>query len=131
MAINQVNVGNVHAIAHQLGGKYGIPHGLANSLVLPHVLEFSREETATRLAELAQLIGIGSPGDSIDALSRQFIEAVLALREEVGIAGTTDKLKKEDFADIALDAIKEGATYPVPRLLDRESVDRILGRIAA
>ncbi len=42
LAINQVNVGNVHAIAHQLGGKYGIPHGLANALVLPHILEFCR-----------------------------------------------------------------------------------------
>lgn len=131
MAINQVNVGNVHAIAHQLGGKYGIPHGLANSLVLPHVLEFSREETAGRLAELAQLIGVGSPGDSTTALSRHFIAAVLQLREEVGIEGTTDKLKQDDYTAIAEAAIKEGATYPVPRLLDRESVDRILDKIAA
>ncbi len=62
LAINQVNVGNVHAIAHQLGGKYGIPHGLANALVLPHILEFCRVEAQQRLAELAVLIGAGSEG---------------------------------------------------------------------
>jgi alcohol dehydrogenase len=66
LAINQVNVGNVHAIAHQLGGKYGIPHGLANALVLPHVLDFCHHEAQQRLAELAVLSGVGSAdeGDS-------------------------------------------------------------------
>jgi alcohol dehydrogenase len=131
LAINQVNVGNVHAIAHQLGGKYGIPHGLANALVLPHVLEFSREESQSRLAELAVLIGLGKAGEDTPALSHRFIQAVRDLRTEVGIPDQMDEIKREDFEVITRQAIEEGATYPVPRLLDRESVKLILGNIAA
>ena len=130
LAINQVNVGNVHAIAHQLGGKYGIPHGLANSLVLPHILEFCREEAQQRLAELAVLIGVGSAGDDAAALSHKFIQAVRDLRTEVGIPNQMDVIKRTDFEAISQAAIAEGALYPVPRLLDRESVMNILNTIS-
>ena len=131
LAINQVNVGNVHAIAHQLGGKYGIPHGLANSLVLPHILEFCREETETRLAELAILIGIGEASEGNGALSYKFIQAVRDLRTDVGIPDQMSEIRREDFDDITRLAMAEGATYPVPRLLDPESVNLILDRITA
>jgi alcohol dehydrogenase class IV len=130
LAINQVNVGNVHAIAHQLGGKYGIPHGLANSLVLPHVLEFSRVEAQQSLAELAVLIGVGSKDESPGALASKFIDAVRTLRTEVGIPEKMDVIKRQDFASICDLAIKEGSLYPVPRLLDRDSVMSILSKIS-
>lgn len=130
LAINQVNVGNVHAIAHQLGGKYGIPHGLANALVLPHVLEFSVEEAQAPLAELAVLIGVGSAGEDAGSLARKFIEAVRNLRTEVGIPDRMDVIKRDDFPAICQLAITEGAAYPVPRLLDRESVMLILNNIS-
>ena len=131
LAINQVNVGNVHAIAHQLGGKYGIPHGLANALVLPHILEFSRAETQQRLAELALLIGAGSAADGPAVLSHKFIQAVRDLRTEVGIPDQMAVIKRADFDAICAPAIAEGALYPVPRLLDRASVMVILNNIAA
>lgn len=130
MAINQVNVGNVHAIAHQLGGKYGIPHGLANALVLPHVLEFCHDEAAPRLAELAVLVGLGKSGEDEGKLAHKFTQAVRDLRTEVGIPDHSDKLQREDFASIADLAIAEGDGYPVPRLLDKASVLSILGQIA-
>jgi len=130
MAINQVNVGNVHAIAHQLGGKYGIPHGLANALVLPHVLEFCRVEARRPLAELAVLVGSGSEGEDEGQLADGFIQAVRDLRAEVGIPDHSDRLQREDFAYLTELAVAEGSGYPVPRLLDRDSVIAILGRIA-
>ena len=129
LAINQVNVGNVHAIAHQLGGKYGIPHGLANSLVLPHILDFCCEEAQQQLAELAVLIGVGSEGEDSGSLAHKFIQAVRNLRTEVGIPDCMDVIKPEDFDDICQLAIEEGASYPVPRLLDRKSVMLILNQI--
>ncbi|NQX89207.1 MAG: iron-containing alcohol dehydrogenase [Halioglobus sp.] len=129
LAINQVNVGNVHAIAHQLGGKYGIPHGLANALVLPHILEFCREEARPRLAQLALLIGAGTLEDDENLLSQKFIQAVRDLRSAVGIPDQMDAIKREDFDDITRLAIAEGALYPVPRLLDRDSVNMILQKI--
>lgn len=131
LAINQVNVGNVHAIAHQLGGKYGIPHGLANALVLPHILEFSRVEAQQRLAELAVLIGVGGAGDDAAGLAHKFIQAVRDLRTEVGIPNQMDVIKRADFEAITQLAIAEGALYPVPRLLDRDSVMVVLNNIAA
>ena len=130
LAINQVNVGNVHAIAHQLGGKYGIPHGLANALVLPHVLEFCCEEAQESLAELAILVGAGKVGEGTGVLAHKFIKAVRDLRTEGGIPDQMDVIKREDFAAITSLAMKEGALYPVPRLLDRESVMVILSNIA-
>lgn len=131
LAINQVNVGNVHAIAHQLGGKYGIPHGLANALVLPHVLEFCQRESSGRLAELAVLVGAGESTEPEIQLAQKFIRAVRDLRAEVGIPDHSDKLRREDFEAIAELAMAEGDGYPVPRLLDRDSVLSILGSIAA
>lgn len=131
MAINQVNVGSVHAIAHQLGGKYGIPHGYANALVLPHVLEYCREEAGPRLAELAQLIGVAEDGQSQAAQALAFIEAVRQLRSDVGIAHTSDKVKAEDFDYLVDLAVAEGRGYLVPKLLDRHNTRAILAKIAA
>jgi alcohol dehydrogenase class IV len=130
LAINQVNVGNVHAIAHQLGGKYGIPHGLANALVLPHVLEFCCQEAQQSLAELGLLVGIGSADEDSAVLAQRFITAVRELRAEVEIPEWMDVIRPEDFETITQQAIQEGATYPVPRLLDSSNVRQILVNIA-
>lgn len=130
MAINQVNVGNVHAIAHQLGGKYGIPHGLANALVLPHVLEFCREEARKPLAELAVLVDAGEPGDTEEQLAQKFIGAVRTLRSAIQIPDHSEKIKAEDFDYLCDLAMAESASYPVPRLLDRENTLAILSNIS-
>ncbi len=131
LAINQVNVGNVHAIAHQLGGRYGIPHGLANALVLPHVLDFCRDEAGQRLAELAVLVGVGREGEPAGQLAHNFIAAVRDLRTEVGIPDHSDLIRREDFDHLADLAVREGCAYPVPRLMDRDTVINILSRLAA
>ncbi|MEP4486440.1 MAG: iron-containing alcohol dehydrogenase [Halioglobus sp.] len=131
MAINQVNVGNVHAIAHQLGGKYGIPHGLANALVLPHVLEFCREDAQPQLAELARLIGVGESGASEEQLAYSFIAAVKDLRTAVHIPDKSDQIKAQDYDYLTDLAVAEGGSYPVPRLLDRDSTIAILTNITA
>ena len=129
LAINQVNVGSVHAIAHQLGGKYGIPHGLANALVLPHVLDYCHDEAQERLAELAVLVGEGQADEPAGQLAHNFIAAVRNLRTEVGIPDHSDLIRREDFDYIADLAVAEGAAYPVPRLLDKAAVHNILGKL--
>lgn len=129
MAINQVFVGNVHAIAHQLGGKYGIPHGLANALVLPHVLDFCREEAQQRLAELAILVGLGSEGEQPSQLSHKFIAAIRDLRTDVGIPDHSDLIQWDDHEYLAELAVAEGNDYPVPRLLDKANTLSILSKI--
>lgn len=131
IAINQVNVGNVHAIAHQLGGKYGIPHGVANAMVLPHVLEFCVAEAQEPLAELAELIGVHEGHSDRGAQARAFIEAVRDLRDAVGVPATSDKIKPEDFDYLAGLAVNEGIGYFTPKLLDAASTHSILEKISA
>ena len=129
MAINQVSVGSVHAIAHQIGGMYGIPHGLANALVLPHVLEFCREEAQPRLAQLAIAIGAGSEGEGESQLAHKFIAAVRDLKTEVGIPDHSDLIRREDHEALAEAAAEEALDYPVPRMLDKATALSILNKI--
>lgn len=131
IAVNQVNVGNVHAIAHQLGAKYDIPHGLANALVLPHVLAYCRSEASTALAELAVLTGQGKAGEEEDHLAGKFIEAVIQLRKDVGIPDKAEQLCPKDYGYLTDLALKECEVYPVPRLLEREPTLAILRAITA
>lgn len=130
IAINQVNVGSVHAIAHQLGGKYHIPHGLANAMVLPHVLEYCAAEAEAPLAELGQLIGVATPGQGAAEQARAFIDAVIKLRDEVGIPATSEKIKAEDFDYIVDLAVAEGTGYFPPKMLDEAGARDILSKIA-
>jgi alcohol dehydrogenase class IV len=129
MAINQVFVGSVHAIAHQIGGKYGIPHGLANALLLPHVLEYCREEAQSPLAELALVIGAGESGESEAQLAHKFIAAVRELRTQVGIPDRSDLIRREDHEALAAAAVAECMDYPVPRLLDEASTLSMLSQV--
>ena len=129
MSINQVFVGSVHAIAHQVGGRYGIPHGLANALILPHVLEYCREEAEEELAELAVLVGAGAEGEPAAQLSHKFIATVRNLRTEVGIPDHSDLIRAEDHEELAAQAVAECMEYPVPRLLTQSSTLDILRKI--
>jgi len=122
-AINLVNVGNVHAIAHQLGAFYGVPHGMANAMVMPHVLDKSRNAAADRLAELAKLIGRNT--------ADEFIAAVRALNTAVGIPEKLDKLQPADYPAIIARATAEADGYPVPYMLTDGDVEDILKELQA
>jgi len=117
-AINQVNVGNVHAIAHQLGGQYGIPHGMANAMVLPHVLEMSVDAARERLTQLAGVIG--------KSTAEEFIAAVRELSVDVGIPTTVEKLRAEDIVALATRAVAEGDGYCSPHFMEMVDCTRIL-----
>ena len=116
-AINQVNVGNVHAIAHQLGARYGIPHGIANAQVLPHVLQASMPEASMRLGELAGMLGVA------------FITAVRALNCKLGIPDKVRQLQAADFDAITKGALAEADGYPVPHIMSPEEVQAVLSRL--
>ncbi len=129
VAINQVNVGSVHAIAHQLGGKYGIAHGLANAMVLPHLLEYSLPLAAPSLARLAVAAGVAVAVNSEQDNARLFIEAVRELSNDVGIPTTCEALKQDDIAALAQAAITESSSYPVPLLMDDSDCRAILQKL--
>jgi|TARA_R110001583_G_scaffold51180_7_gene159901 alcohol dehydrogenase class IV len=129
MAINDAGVGNVHAIAHQLGRQYGTPHGLANALVMPEVLRFMAKAAQEPLAKLGRLIDVAGSGDSDEKAAEKFIDAIADLNRRLGIPGQLDSLNKADIPAIAAAAVKEGAAYPVPILMSRAECQAILATL--
>jgi alcohol dehydrogenase class IV len=126
LTINEAVVGNVHAIAHQLGAWYGTPHGLANAIVMPEVLRFSKDAVTDQLAELADLIDIGNSTDTASVKADHFITAIVQLNERLGIGTTLDAIRIPDITAIAARAVKEGAGYPVPKLMDQQECEQMI-----
>jgi alcohol dehydrogenase len=129
MAFTRANVGNVHALAHQLGGRYHVPHGLANAILLPQVLRWSLPECAPRLARLAERVGVraGSVGGGDKATAAKFIDAIQALNDSITIPRTLEALHEADIAELARDACWEADTnYPVPRRMSQEDAEGLL-----
>jgi alcohol dehydrogenase class IV len=126
LAFTTCLVGYVHAISHQLGAHYGVPHGLGNAMVLPHVLERLRDSAATRLAELALYCKLGDESEPETELAQKLIDRIWALNEEIGIPRTTDVIKEEDIDEIVSASLKEGSGYPVPRFLERSECENLV-----
>jgi alcohol dehydrogenase class IV len=130
MAFTRANVGYVHAIAHQFGGRYHTPHGLANALVLPHVLRYSAPVITERLAQLAVRAGLGDEGERDDALADKFLDAVEQLNRDLGIPTFLAALKQADIPALAKAACKEAETgYPVPRYMSQAQCEEIIARL--
>lgn len=130
MAFSRTSVGYVHAIAHNLGAKYGTPHGWANALVLPHVLDYSAEAAQSRLAALADMVGVEATSERDKA--RSFIEAVRKLQAAVGIPPTLPELQRGDIPKLAERALAEAwINYPVPRYMEQRDAEEVIGRLVA
>lgn len=129
-AFTRASIGYVHAIAHTLGGLYGTPHGLANAVILPHVLWYSRKKARKKLARLAIESGVGHFGESEAQLAERFIHAVKRLNQRLGIPETIDALKPEDIPMVAERALKEAnPMYPVPALMNRKQCENLISRL--
>ncbi len=126
-AFTRASVGNVHAIAHTLGGLYGVPHGLACAVTLPLVLEDYGEAVYPRLARLGALLG--SKGSERERAAG-FLTSLRALNASLGIPEHFDALREEDFPRMADWACAEAnPLYPVPVIYDAARLRRILSRL--
>lgn len=127
-AFTRASVGNVHAIAHTLGGLYGVDHGLANAVLLPVVLRDYGPAAYRKLARLAELVGLpgGTDGEKADA----FIDAILAMNARLGIPTGFSCIREEDLPQMAAWAAKEAnPTYPVPVIYDRGRFIRVIRQV--
>ncbi len=130
IAFTRAYVGNVHAIAHALGGFYGIPHGLANAVVLPYVLEYYKESVFRPLAELADLIGITGENHRQKAIA--FIEAVKWFSERMNIQKQFSEIQTDDIPQMAQRAFDEAnPIYPVPKVFSKADFEALFARIQA
>lgn len=124
-SFSQSYVGYVHAVAHSLGGRYNIPHGLANAVLLPVVLECYGTVAQRKLHELAVYAGISSPDESDAAGSEKFICAVRAMNRRLGIPQTLPGIKEKDIPEMARYADMEAnPLYPVPVIWGADQLER-------
>lgn len=129
-AFTRAYVGNVHAIAHTLSGFYNVPHGLANAIILPHVLEYYGESAQKPLAELADVIGICVRTDSTEQKSTKFIQAIKDLNKKMAIPDKVDCINDRDIPLMIERALREAnPLYPVPKIFFKEDMRELIKMI--
>lgn len=129
-AFTRAYVGYVHAIAHSLGGEYGIPHGLANAVILPYVLEAYGSSVYMSLAELADIVKIGQDLESDQEKANAFIAEIKAMNKRMGIPDKLEGILEDDIDILAKRAAKEAnPLYPVPKIMKKEQLKEIYYQI--
>lgn len=124
-AFSKSYVGYVHAVAHSLGGEYGVPHGLANSVLLPFVLEAYGPAIHKKLHCLAIAAGIADRSTPCSEAARRFIDAIQDMKHRYGIGDTIPQIREEDIPKLAKYADKEAnPLYPVPVLMDKKELEQ-------
>ena len=130
LAFTRAYVGYVHAIAHNLGGMYNIPPGLANAVILPYVLDYFGESAYARLAILADVAGVSGQAQGEREKAKNFIAAIRDLNAKMGIPDKFEQIKDEDIQLIAERAFMEGnPLYPVPKIMDLEDCKSIIKKL--
>lgn len=131
LAFSKSYVGYIHAIAHSLGGRYGTPHGLANAVIMPYVLEAYGESVHKKLHQLAIAAGIAGPKEEDRPAAKKFIEAIKNLNQNMNIPDKIDVIKRRDIPIMARRAEREAnPLYPVPKLMTQRDLERIYYQIA-
>ncbi|NLW82729.1 MAG: iron-containing alcohol dehydrogenase [Desulfovibrionales bacterium] len=125
MAFNNASLGHVHAMAHQLGGFYDLPHGECNAILLPHVERANMNAKLERFVDMARFLGENVDGLSIRAAAEKCLDAIKQLSTDVGIPSGLIELgkrygknvKKEDIAIMTGNAQKDACGLTNPRCL--------------
>ena len=123
-AFTKSYVGYVHAIAHSLGGEYNVPHGLANAVILPMLLEAYGEKIHKKLSRLAIAAGLADEDTPCDEAAGRFIQAVKDMKKRFGIGDKIPEIQETDIPKLAHYADKEAnPLYPVPVLMDASELE--------
>ncbi len=131
IAFSKSYVGYIHAVAHSLGGQYGTPHGLANAVIMPYVLEAYGESIYKKLHKLGMAAGVCSANDSYKTGAEKFIDAIKLLNKDMGIPDKLSGIRKEDIPLMAKHAEKEAnPLYPVPKLMTQKELEKFYYKVA-
>ncbi|HWJ03491.1 MAG TPA: iron-containing alcohol dehydrogenase, partial [Verrucomicrobiae bacterium] len=127
MAFNNASLGYVHAMAHQLGGFYNLPHGVCNAILLPHVERFNLISSPQRFAEIAEAMGENITGLSVRDAADRALVAIEKLSADIGIPSGLNELgvKEEDLMVMAGNAMKDACMLTNPRTATLEEVIQI------
>lgn len=126
-AFTRAFVGYVHAIAHNLGGMYNTPHGLANAVILPYVLDWYGSSVYKPLSKLADIIGVTKEGMTQEEKAKLFISEIRRMNQEMIIPEKFDFIKEEDIPTLVERALKEGNPgYPVPKIMNKKDCEQVI-----
>ncbi|TKJ70620.1 L-threonine dehydrogenase [Pseudomonas sp. CFBP13508] len=127
MAFNNASLGFVHAMAHQLGGYYDLPHGVCNAVLLPHVQSFNALVCADRLRDVAHAMGADIRGFSAEEGAQAAINTIRNLAKDVEIPGGLRELgaKLSDIPVLAANALKDACGLTNPRSADQRQIEEI------
>ena len=127
MAFNNASLGYVHAMAHQLGGYYNLPHGVCNAVLLPHVQRYNAQVSSERLRDVAKAMGVDVEGMTAEQGANAALEAIVALSKDVGIPLGLKELgvKEEDIALLADNALKDACGFTNPKQATHEEISQI------
>lgn len=130
VAFTQSYVGYVHGVAHSLGGQYGVPHGLANAVILPYVLEMYGETCYKKLATLARKAGIMKDGQNDEETAKLFIQWIKDMNESMDIPNDIEGIEEKDIPKMAKHADRESnPLYPVPKLMNAKELEEIYYKV--
>ncbi|MGN0818819.1 MAG: iron-containing alcohol dehydrogenase [Christensenellaceae bacterium] len=131
VAFSRSYVGYVHSVAHSLGGRYNVPHGLANAVLLPIVLKEYGKTVYKKLHILGIRAGVCEDSDSPEEAAKKFIGAIIVLNEYMGIPERLSGINERDVKDMAKHADKEAnPLYPVPCLMDAKQLEKFYYQIS-
>ena len=131
IAFSKSYVGYIHAIAHSLGGKYGTPHGLANAVIMPYVLEAYGKRVYKKLHRLGIAAGVTTKEDAPMTGAVKFIDAVKELNARMNIPTTLSGIQQQDIDALAKHAEKEAnPLYPVPVLMTQKQLRSFYYKVA-
>ncbi|ABV86479.1 L-threonine dehydrogenase [Shewanella pealeana] len=127
MAFNNASLGYVHAMAHQLGGFYDLPHGVCNALLLPHVQAYNAQVVPGRLKDVAKAMGVDVAAMTDEQGAEAAITAIKALSVAVNIPENLTKLgvKAEDIPTLANNALKDACGFTNPKQATHEEICQI------
>lgn len=130
VAFTRSYVGYVHAVAHSLGGKYNVPHGYANAIILPIVLKQYGTKIHKKLEKIAKYVGIAGQKDIARVAAQKFISWIEELNQKFEIPEHISELRERDIPELAKTASKEAnPLYPVPVLFDKTELENIYQRL--
>ena len=132
MAFTRTYVGYVHAFAHTIGGKFGVPHGLANAVLLPHIMRYYLPVSYKRFAELGRMLKLGMPGDTDQIKATRFVKLLYKLNRQMGIPTRFEKFPPSAIEEVIDMAFREcHGTYPVPRYFTRAHARKLMEAVCA
>ncbi len=132
MAFTRTYVGYVHAFSHNIGGKFGVPHGLGNAVILPHVMNTFKEASKDKFAYLADFLEICDSSLSTNAKSQAFVDYLFDLNKQLEIPERLEKFPQSAIPKILDAGFKEAhGTYPVPYYYTKAEAISLLSKVCA